>query len=284
MESQQFQSYHILDYPLRYFCNTLIFNCISLQHANNIIHRDLKAENIFYSGMMIKIGDFGFSTVSKIGACLNTFCGSPPYAAPELFKDEHYEGRFVDIWAIGILIYFMVTGVMPFRADTVGKLKKCIIEGNFTIPSFVADSCQYLIKNLLKRPPKERLSLEEIGKSDWLEGQEVPEPLHKFDMMPYQALTSSGADEKEAVDILHDLGVTEKVIRDHKDRGIKSCVTGIYRIVLHRVQKQKYAQLSDGSISPLENSRSSLNKKSAANKDQSNDKGKKPQSKFCVIL
>ena len=118
-----------------------------MQHSKGIIHRDIKSENVFFSkAHLIKLGDFGFSTYSEKKQTLTTFCGSPPYAAPELFRDENYIGIYVDLWALGILLYFMVTGLMPFRAENVGKLKKLILDGHYSMPAHVSETGQELIR------------------------------------------------------------------------------------------------------------------------------------------
>jgi len=125
----------------------LEFILIYFQHNKGIIHRDIKSENVFFAKeRLIKLGDFGFSTYSEKNQTLTTFCGSPPYAAPELFRDENYIGIYVDFWAMGILLYFMVTGLMPFRAENVGKLKKSILDGHYSIPPHVSEECQQLIR------------------------------------------------------------------------------------------------------------------------------------------
>lgn len=240
----------------------------------------MKAENIFYAGShTVKIGDFGFSTLSRPESTLNTFCGSPPYAAPELFKDEHYYGVYVDVWALGIMLYFMVTGVMPFRADTVAKLKKCILEGTYVIPSYVSDSCQFLVRSILKPIPTDRFSISEIHFSDWLEGQDFPDPMEPYSLNPSLDTHNLSEHEKETRGMLQDLGITEDHLKTTTQRDSRSSITGTYRILLHKVQRQKSEMFdSTGEGEPRRNAHE------VARNNQYKPASVKQESKLCVIL
>jgi len=97
---------------------------IEYLHANNIIHRDLKPENLLLDAECnIKIVDFGFSNIVRNGGELfSTFCGSPIYAAPEIILQKKYHGPAVDIWSIGVILYVLVIGRLPWKLENNGRI------------------------------------------------------------------------------------------------------------------------------------------------------------------
>ncbi|XP_053449218.1 serine/threonine-protein kinase SIK3 isoform X3 [Nycticebus coucang] len=144
---------------------TAVYFC----HCRNIVHRDLKAENLLLdANLNIKIADFGFSNLFTPGQLLKTWCGSPPYAAPELFEGKEYDGPKVDIWSLGVVLYVLVCGALPFDGSTLQNLRARVLSGKFRIPFFMSTECEHLIRHMLVLDPNKRLSMEQICRHKWM--------------------------------------------------------------------------------------------------------------------
>lgn len=146
-----------------------IINGLEYIHKNNIVHRDLKPENLLLTeNNNLKIIDFGLSNQYKAGQLLETPCGSPCYAAPEMILGRKYSGLMVDIWSTGIILFAMVCGYLPFEDKNNDKLYKKILECKLDIPDHVSKNCRDLIKKILTVNPSKRISLEEIKSHSFL--------------------------------------------------------------------------------------------------------------------
>ena len=94
-------------------------------HSKNIVHRDIKLDNILIeeSTKSVKLIDFGFSVITSAEAGkLKIFCGTPSYMCPEIIRRQGYDGKPVDMWALGVLLYIMLTGIPPFRGQSEKEL------------------------------------------------------------------------------------------------------------------------------------------------------------------
>uniref|UniRef100_A0A3Q2X7Q6 non-specific serine/threonine protein kinase n=1 Tax=Haplochromis burtoni TaxID=8153 RepID=A0A3Q2X7Q6_HAPBU len=147
----------------------LIVSAVQYCHQKHIVHRDLKAENLLLDAdMNIKIADFGFSNEFTLGNKLDTFCGSPPYAAPELFQGKKYDGPEVDVWSLGVILYTLVSGSLPFDGQNLKELRERVLRGKYRIPFYMSTDCENLLKRFLVLNPAKRGTLEQIMKDRWI--------------------------------------------------------------------------------------------------------------------
>ncbi|XP_020139919.1 serine/threonine-protein kinase MARK1 isoform X2 [Microcebus murinus] len=186
-----------------------IVSAVQYCHQKCIVHRDLKAENLLLDAdMNIKIADFGFSNEFTVGNKLDTFCGSPPYAAPELFQGKKYDGPEVDVWSLGVILYTLVSGSLPFDGQNLKELRERVLRGKYRIPFYMSTDCENLLKKLLVLNPIKRGSLEQIMKDRWMNvGHEEEE------LKPYTEPDPDFNDTKR-IDIMVTMGFARDEIND----------------------------------------------------------------------
>ena len=145
-----------------------VCDAVEYIHKMHIIHRDIKPENILISNEVVKLADFGWSIHQKSNKIRRTFCGTAEYMPPEVINDEPHIPPS-DLWCIGILIYELCAGEPPFTAKTnyeiISKIK------NFDMkkcPDYFSDECKDLIDKLIRKYPKDRISIQEVKEHPWI--------------------------------------------------------------------------------------------------------------------
>ena len=140
-----------------------LINGLEYIHKKNIIHRDLKPENLLLSkDDILKIIDFGLSNYSRYDILLDTPCGSPCYASPEMVNGQRYNGFLTDIWSTGIILYAMICGYLPFEDNNDGKLFEKIFYCQIHYPNHIGELPLDLLKKIIVSEPCKRITLEQI--------------------------------------------------------------------------------------------------------------------------
>lgn len=147
-----------------------IMSALDYMHRNSIVHRDLKIENILIdkSGKNIKIIDFGLSNLFCPERRLTTYCGSLYFAAPELLRATPYRGPEIDVWSLGVVIYVMVTGSVPFDDKSMPGLHDKIKRGQVAYPSHLSPECKDLLSRIFVTDPTQRIILADVIRHPWI--------------------------------------------------------------------------------------------------------------------
>uniref|UniRef100_A0A8C5Q9I4 non-specific serine/threonine protein kinase n=1 Tax=Leptobrachium leishanense TaxID=445787 RepID=A0A8C5Q9I4_9ANUR len=186
----------------------------------------LRAENLLLDAdMNIKIADFGFSNEFTVGNKLDTFCGSPPYAAPELFQGKKYDGPEVDVWSLGVILYTLVSGSLPFDGQNLKELRERVLRGKYRIPFYMSTDCENLLKRFLVLNPTKRGTLEQIMKDRWINAGHEDDELKPF-LEPELDI----ADQKR-IDIMIGMGYSREEIQESLSKMKYDEITATYLLL-----------------------------------------------------
>ena len=146
-----------------------IIEALDYCHKLNILHRDIKLDNIILdSEGIIKVGDFGVSKIINPKQTMYDQCGTPAYIAPEILRDKGYKGFGTDIWSSGVVLYAMLYGTVPFRAQDMNELHDMIVKAKYSLKSEISEEARDILKKILEFDPRKRLTIVQILNHPWL--------------------------------------------------------------------------------------------------------------------
>ncbi|NWZ02157.1 SIK2 kinase, partial [Loxia curvirostra] len=185
--------------------------------------------------------DFGFGNFYKSGEPLTTWCGSPPYAAPEVFEGQQYEGPQLDIWSMGVVLYVLVCGALPFDGPTLPILRQRVLEGRFRIPYFMSEECEHLIRRMLVLDPSKRLSIAQIKEHKWML-VEVPAQRPMLYPAGQENQPSLGEYNEQVLRLMHSLGIDQQKtveVKKHTEMGVKHTEMGVKHMEMGRLKSHR---------------------------------------------
>ncbi|KAG7463394.1 hypothetical protein MATL_G00176090 [Megalops atlanticus] len=221
-----------------------ILAAVDYCHRHHIVHRDLKTENLLLdANMNIKLADFGFGNFYNTGEPLSTWCGSPPYAAPEVFEGKEYEGPQLDIWSLGVVLYVLVCGSLPFDGPSLPALRQRVTEGRFRIPFFMSQDCENLIRKMLVVDPAKRISIAQIKQHRWMLADPVA-PCQALSLSITDYNSNLGDYSEPVLSIMQTLGIDRQRTIESLQNSSYNHFSAIYYLLLERVKEHRSYQLS----------------------------------------
>jgi len=152
-----------------------IVSALKYLHSWGIVHRNLKPENLLYENLSenstLKIADFGLGMILSPEVDMSSVCGSPEYTAPEILKGERF-GKPGDMWSLGVIVYILLCGYVPFSSDSPAELFKRILKGQYEFSSphwdMIGENAKDFIRKLLVVDPKTRMTADAASRNCWV--------------------------------------------------------------------------------------------------------------------
>eukprot|EP00742_Colponemidia_sp_Colp-10_P004662 GILJ01004973.1.p1 GENE.GILJ01004973.1~~GILJ01004973.1.p1 ORF type:complete len:817 (+),score=151.65 GILJ01004973.1:177-2627(+) len=217
-------------------------------HSRSVIHRDIKLENVLLDEFGdVKLADFGVSAVCKVGKKLLEHCGTPSYIAPEIILDRGYEGLPVDVWSMGVVLFAMTCGHVPFKGENMIDLQRKIVKGKFVMPEHLSADAKDLFPRLLNVDPTKRISIEDLLQHPWLQTDEHQTTGRKM------SCDSANLDEEIVTEVSH-LGYTRDFLVKSLDTKEFNHATTCYQLLVDKAGKSEKEKVKQetGTVSTAE--------------------------------
>eukprot|EP00050_Salpingoeca_kvevrii_P006477 m.289658 g.289658 ORF g.289658 m.289658 type:complete len:529 (+) comp12166_c0_seq1:653-2239(+) len=226
-----------------------IAEAVAFCHQHHIVHRDLKPENVVFcseknqTDHIVKVTDFGLSNNFSPGEMMKTCVGSLCYSAPEVLMQDPYDGPAADVWSLGVILFMLVTGRLPFSEANESATVTKICDADYSVPDEMPEGCKDLISKMLVKCPNDRISVSAVLSHPWLDGVKIRRD--PMDTRLIKQLTSSEHD-----DIVRTMAKAE-IPRDVIESAIKNesydYVASTYLLLAEqklRARKDKEAALA----------------------------------------
>ncbi|KAJ8561691.1 hypothetical protein ON010_g7992 [Phytophthora cinnamomi] len=290
-------AHHRIREPEAAFLFRQIVDGLAYLHSNEITHRDLKPENLLLqsnrnhnhrqqqqtappSTLLVKIVDFGLSNIHDGGRLLRTACGSPCYAAPEMIQGRMYHGPIADMWSLGVVLFAMVCGFLPFEDSNTNLLYKKILSANYKMPTFLSANAQDLIRRILETDPEKRYTVDKIRQHPWLAGVQTPE-LSGYDVGEGVKTDEIKARHELVLNQLESLGLPKEEVQAALSKKAYNRFTASYYLLdgkLQRIMKTRIIPMSTSGNSP-----SSLIDRPVRRESNTNTEGKHQDRQDAVV-
>ncbi|KAH9827487.1 serine/threonine-protein kinase MARK2-like [Teratosphaeria destructans] len=217
---------------------TQLVGAVSYVHGKSCVHRDLKLENILLDKHdNVKLVDFGFTREYQGQTnYLQTWCGTVCYSAPEMLKGEKYAGEKVDVWSLGIILYALLCGELPFDEDDDQITKGLILKEEPKFPEHVPEPAKDLIKKLLSKRPLLRPSLGDILRDSWL-SEHAPQQQEILKLQQPPAFSTQV--EKDTLQRMKSAGVDIDMVIEHVLSQRCDSLAGWWALLIEKEQKKE---------------------------------------------